>query len=124
MKISAEEKVLKYLIENNKNQRDNTSTINVDEASKIELSEKQIVKSLYKLESDGCLKFLQKSPNNEFDMFWKMELTAKGLHYFEVQKANRKEKRNKWIQFWIPVGLSILALVISTLSLLLDLQRT
>ena len=123
MKLTSEEIVLRYLIDSNKNRQDNTATINVDEVSKIELTEKEIIKALYILESEGYLKFLQKSQHNELDIFWKMELTSSGLRYFEIQKANRKEKRNKQIQFWVPVGISVLALIIAALSLLLDMLR-
>ena len=122
MKLTSKEIVLQYLIENNKNRQDNTATINVDEASKMELTEKEIIKALYVLESEGCLKFLQKSTHDELDVFWKMELTPIGLRYFEIQKANRKESRNNWIKFWTPVGISILALIIAALSLLSELQ--
>lgn len=39
------------------------------------------------------------------------------------QKRYEEEKRRSWIQFWIPVSISLIALGIAIASLLLDIQR-
>ena len=122
-KVTNEEKVLQFLIDNNLKRKNNVAVINPHDVASIGLSEDDIIKSLYILQTDGCLVITRKSPQDEFDMYWEMNLTSKGRHYFEHKAEEKKEKRNKWIQFWIPVGISALALIISTLSLLLDMQQ-
>ncbi len=53
-------------------------------------------------------------------------LSPKGIRKvaYETQKAEemRIQKRNNWIQFWIPVCLSAIALAVSIIALLLELQ--
>lgn len=53
-------------------------------------------------------------------------LSPKGIRkvIYENQKAKeiRTQKRNNWIQFWIPVCLSAVALAVSIIALLLELK--
>lgn len=39
------------------------------------------------------------------------------------QKRYEEEKRRSWIQFWVPVSISLIALGIAIASLLLDIQK-
>ena len=39
------------------------------------------------------------------------------------QKRYEEEKRRSWIQFWVPVSISIVALCISIASLILDIKN-
>lgn len=123
-KLSTEEKVLDYIIKalngKNTNQYHVYNTI----VESIGVSEQEIIQSLYFLHSDNLIKIIKISPHNNFSCPCLIELTSSGFHYFDSKAEKSKEKRNNWIKFWIPVGISILALIISGITLLLKLLPT
>ena len=43
------------------------------------------------------------------------------LNYFDNKKQSKTIQRNQWIQFWIPVGISAAALVVSIVALIIGL---
>ena len=90
MKMTNEEKVLQFLLDNNLKRKNNTAVINPHDVNTIGLSEDEVIKSLYFLHADGCLEFVRKSVNDEFDMYWEMSLTSKGRHYFEHKVETKK----------------------------------
>jgi len=110
-KLTSEEKVLKYII--TKLNGANTNQLRIYSAiiDDVGLKENEIFQSLYFLQSSGYIKIVQKSPHNNFSMPCTVELFSSGFHYFEIKKEEKHEKRNNWIQFWIPVAISILALL-------------
>lgn len=111
MKKPVEEIVLQFLIDKNKSCKTNTVSMSITDVKSLEIPEDKIVKSLYSLSNDGCIAIKSKSVHNDFSRFWDLELTSKGIHYFENKSVIRKEKINKQFQFWLPVIISIIALL-------------
>ena len=64
-----------------------------------------------KLKNNDLIKVIVYSPDQYNPIV--IKLTHSGLHYNE-------EKRRSWIQFWVPVIISILALLIALASLAVD----
>ncbi len=122
-KLTNNEKVLQYLITKNHKSIDNKVDINKFDVKSLELTEDEVINAIKFLNIDNYIRIITKG-RLDFTVFWKLELTSDGIHYFEAKKETKKEKRNKWIQFWIPVSVSIVALGIAGLSLLLELSRS
>lgn len=121
-KLTTSEIILQFLINKNRSSRDNKVTITQDDAKKLKLPEQEIIRAFHLLKTDGCLIITRQCNSDDFSTSWEVELKSDGIHHFERKNEVRKAKRNKWIQFWIPVGISFFALIIATISLLLDLQ--
>ena len=122
-RLTDEEKVLQFLINKNNHSIKNNVTINSSDVNTLKLTSTAIIIAVNKLQTDRYLKITRRNNDDNFDVYWEFELTSNGLHYFENKNEIKIKQRNDWIQFWIPVGLSILALIIAALSLLLDMQR-
>ena len=120
-KLTTSEMILQYMINKNSSSSNNTVTMTQEDVNKLKLPELDIIRVFYLLEADGYLKITRECHENDFSTSWSFELKSEGIHYFEKKNEIRTEKRNKWIQFWIPVGISLFALIISGISLVLDL---
>lgn len=120
MKLTNEEKLLQYLINECENSTANKVGIYRSALSEIGMTEKDTIRAIYTLEADQKLIINTKSQQENLGMPWRVTLTSSGIYYFDNKKEKQKEKRNNWIQFWIPVSLSIVAIIISIIAIVLD----
>lgn len=120
--ITNEELLIQFLNSEFKKQRTNEVSVSRKDVEELKLSEKEAARLFYVLQTDGYIYIKTKSVHDDFSRFWVITLTSKCLHYFENKEGARIEKRNIWIQFWIPVGISIVAIVISIITLIIELQ--
>lgn len=120
MKLTNEEKLLQYLI--NEYQNSVSPKIYIDNSNLqfLNMSEKDTIRAIYTLEADQKLIVNTKSQQENLGMPWRVTLTSSGIYHFDNKKEKQKEKRNNWIQFWIPVSLSIVAIIISIIAVVLD----
>lgn len=107
------DKVLDFLI--NQNGNNNTSVFAKKDLGAVKLSEKQAVRALNSLETDGLLKIKKKSIHDDLSVPWYVELSSPGIHYFENKQENRKNNRRDWIKTYIPITISTIALIKSFL---------
>lgn len=120
MKLTNEEKLLQYLINEYQNSTTNKVCIYQSAISEIDMTEKDTIRAIYTLEADQKLIINTKSQQENLGMPWRVTLTSSGIYHFDNKKEKQKEKRNNWIQFWIPVSLSIVAIIISIIAVVLD----
>lgn len=73
------------------------------------------------MQEGGLLKIKHNSVHNDFSMSWKVALNPNCVYYFENKQERQKQNRNYWIQFWIPVSLSAIAIIISIVALVLGI---
>ena len=118
------EVVLQLLINKNRSSTDTRVAITQNDIKNLELSVEEVKEALKFLSVDNCIRIIRIGNEEDFSTYWQLELTPEGIHYFEAKEEIRKEKRNKWIQFWIPVGISVAALGVAVLSLLWDLSQS
>lgn len=57
---------------------------------------------------------------NDLKYYITVVLLSPILNYFENKKDAKIKERNQWIQFWIPVSLSVIAIIISIITLLIS----
>lgn len=109
-----EEKVLQVLIKKFKDPDTKTNNILVYKThfSSLDMTEVEIIKSLYVLQEDGMLKIVRPSNQNNLDIAWSIDLNSEGIHYFETKQEKRNFKVISIIAFLIPTVISIIALFV------------
>jgi len=116
--ISNKEILIKFLLEKFEKSTSNKVSINKVDLPDIPLSEKDVIKTIYVLKEDGLLTITQQSPDDDFSIYWTVALKSGCIDYFKIKEESKIEKRNNWIQFWIPVSVSIAALVVSIVAII------
>ncbi|WMC93198.1 hypothetical protein [Kineothrix sp. MB12-C1] len=121
IEIEQKEKLISFLLDELKIKQNKESTVCIDKSdvSKIGMSIKEIITNIYILNADYYLTIKDKSPSDDFSRYWTVQLLSPCLHYFSNKKESKVIKRNHWIQFWIPVSISICALAASIVALIL-----
>jgi len=114
MKLSDDEKLILFLNEKFHKISNNSNVVTVRrlDISSLGMSEQDIAKILLLLEAGNY-----KSTHNDFSKFWTIVLKPSCVYYFDNKKETKRLERNKWIQFWIPVTVSVGALVVSIIAL-------
>ncbi len=117
--MDKEEQLINFFL--NKFQKGNTNevTISKNDCKTLNMSEEETSRIIHTLQEDGLLTIIKKSIHNDFSMYWTIGLKTNCLHYFDYKDAEKIKKRNNWIQFWIPVVLSAIAIIISILALII-----
>lgn len=115
--MTNEEKVIKFLNDKFQHSDNNIVSINKTDLPTIGLSEQETVRSLYLLREDHFLDFVQKSPHDNFSMFWRVSLKSRCVHYFDNKETASVNNRREWVQTYAPVILSSIAVIISIIAL-------
>lgn len=115
---NTEEKVIQFLISKYSIYNNATNSISISKADieSIGITESEASRTLLLMQTSNILIVKEKSVHNDFRRFWTVELTNSCIHYFDDKKERKIEKRNNWIQFWIPVTISIFALIVSIIN--------
>lgn len=115
---SNKEILISYLLERFEQGTSNKISICSSDLPDIPLSEKEIIRTIYVLKEDGYLTIVQQSKDDDFSIYWTVALRSGCIDYFKIKEESKIEKRNNWIQFWIPVSVSIAALVVSIIAII------
>lgn len=114
--LNSEEQLIQFFINKFNEGNSVEVTISKKDLSELNLTEQEASRTILLLEKSHLLDIKRKSPHNDFSMFWTISLNTSCIHYFDIQKDSKIEKRNNWIQFWIPVVISIIALAVSIIT--------
>lgn len=128
--MNSHEKVIQFLLNLERQNNDTIVIVSRNNITSLDLAEKEIMTILNELEKDGYIRFVQKSTHNDLSIFAKVDLLRPCREYFERKEAIKAERvhakrveRNQWIQFWIPVGISLIALLKSFSAELVQLLK-
>ncbi len=116
---SDKEILINFLLQKFDQGTSNRVSINQSDLSNIPLSEKDVIKTIYVLKEDGYLTIVQQSKDDDFSIYWTVALKSSCIDYFKTKEESKIEKRNNWIQFWIPVSVSIAALIVSVVAIII-----
>ncbi|WP_024347372.1 hypothetical protein [Lacrimispora indolis] len=121
--ISTREQIIKYLLslqrEYKKNQIQVTISRNSFNGSDISnIGEQELINQLAILETEGLITVNFLGPKRDLSCYITIILHDTVLNYFDNKKQIKITQRNQWIQFWIPVSISVVALVVSIIALL------
>lgn len=86
------------------------------------LTAKKLTEQLYRLQSLGYILIDPILEDDSESFSYRVTLQGSILSYGKNKHDAAIESRNKWIQFWIPVILSIIVITISAISLFLELR--
>lgn len=87
-----------------------------------DIEETDLINQLSILETEGYIKVSFRAPQRDLSHWFYVDLLSPILNYYDNKQIQKATKRNNWIQFWIPVCLSAIALAVSIIALLLELQ--
>lgn len=113
--LTKEEQLIKYFITQFENSKTNEVTLSKADLPELNLSEQEASRYIHLLQGE-YLDIKQKSVHNDFSMSWTITLKPPCINYFINKESVKREKRNNWIQFWIPVSISIIALISAILK--------
>ena len=109
-KLTKEEQILKFLLDKNKSSKTNKVNFSRNDLTVVGLTEEESVKALCVLGADKHLHIISKSTHDDLSMYWQLELTSSGIHYFENKKEKCNNNIKQWIQFLIPLVVAIIAM--------------
>ena len=111
--MTNEEQLIVFLLDKYSNSKTNRVSISKNDLDTINLTERETIQTIYLLQEDGLIDIKEKSVHDDLSRYWSIALKSPCVHYFEIKKSAQKENRNNWIQFWIPVVLSIVAIIVA-----------
>ena len=113
-----------YLFFNNKFASSNSGKISIsrNEASKVGMSEREIIQYICLLEREGFLNIKTKSVHSDLSMPCTVSLNSSCVHYFDNKKIKKAANQREWIRTYIPNMLSIVAIIISVIALIVSIQ--
>ncbi len=122
-KLSTKEQIIKYLLslerEYKKNQIQVTISRNgFNESDISNIGEHELINKLAILETERFITVNFLGPKRDLSCYITIVLHDTVLNYFDNKKQTIIIQRNYWIQFWIPVSISAVALVVSIIALL------
>lgn len=83
------------------------------------ITEEELIYELSLLESDHLISVNFPTGHRDLSHYITVTLLSSILHYFDYKKESKMIKRNQWIQFWIPVSLYAIAIIVSIVALVL-----
>lgn len=114
---STEEKLIKFLIGKYEKSDTNEVSIYQQDVTNIELSEQEVIRTLFLLKEDGMFDIVNKSVHNDFNVFWKLSLKPRCVHYFEDKDKEQSRELKEWLWWGIPTFLSVGALIVAIIAL-------
>lgn len=117
--MSNKEKVIKLLINIYNETRSNPIKLSRTDIKTLDISEKEVIQILNTLNKDKLIITNPKSPNKDFSVFWEITISTECINYFANLKINERNDRRARIQTYAPIILSIIAIIISTIDLII-----
>ena len=114
--MKTKERVIKYLLSKEREYRNNKLSVNVGRNSFIDsniadIGEKEFVNQLSILETEGLIKVNFHSAHRDLRYYITIDLLESILNYFESQKSKSKLSRREWVRTYLPISISVLALL-------------
>ena len=121
------EKVIQYLLNMKREYTNNQLSIDISReiffnSCIASIGEEEFIKQLSILETDGLINVKFHSGRRDLSYGISIALYSDIINYFDNKRKQAKNTRDEWIKFWIPVSISIVAIVISAIALLLELK--
>lgn len=125
MKLTIKEQVIKYILSIDREYKNNRLSVDISRKNFIEselsfISEEEFINQLSLLETEGYITVNFRTGDRNLQYYITVILHDLIINYFENKKLKNIEIRNQWIQFWIPISISIAALIVSILALILE----
>lgn len=115
--MTNEEKLVKFLNNKFQNSKTNEVSVNRHELPEIDLTEQEVIQSIYLLNEDNLLDITQKSVHDDLSIFWKLSLKSSCVHYFENKTKERNARIKEWVWWGVTTLISVGALVVAIIAL-------
>lgn len=119
-----QEKLLKYILKQERNSQNQISLGNQMPNYPKEADDKEIIQALDMFEKYNLMKVKWYGTNRDnLDMTVTIDIFSDGENYFKNKKSNKVNLRREWIRIYIPVTLSLIALLKSFQSEIISLVK-
>lgn len=105
------------------NSKTNVVSISQNDLENIEMTEQEIIRTIYVLQEDELINIKEKSVHDDFSRYWTVALKSQCIHYWENKRIRNTSNKRDWIRTYIPITLSIIAIIISILALVAQLIK-
>lgn len=110
IKKKPEDQVIRYLLDKRKNPMEKAVWFGASDFTKFkDIQPDEILEALNKLQANEYISCSQVGQKQDYSI----RLLNKADTYFDVQKNEKYEKIREQYRFWIPTGLSILAIIVA-----------
>lgn len=117
--MSNKEKVIKLLISIYNETCSNPIKLSRTDIETLDISEKEVIQILNTLNEDKLIIANPKSPRQDFSVFWEISISTECISYFINLEIDERNDRRVRIQTYAPLILSIIAIIISTIDLII-----
>ena len=119
-----QEKLLKYILKQERNSQNQISLGNQMPNYPKEADDKEIIQALNIFEKYNLIKIKwYGTERDNLDMAIAIDILSDGENYFKNKKSNKVNLRREWIRTYIPVTLSLIALLKSFQSEIISLVK-
>lgn len=124
--MNTKERVIQFLLSTEREYKENglqvTISRNKYNSSEInDIGEDDFINILSILETEKFIYVNFPTGHKNLQYSITVKLYEPIINYFNNKRETRRIERNQWIQFWVPVSLSVIALIISIIGLILKL---
>lgn len=110
IKKKPEDQVIRYLLDKRKNPMEKVVWFGASDFTKLkDIQPDEILEALNKLQANEYISCSQVGQKQDYSI----RLLNKADTYFDVQEDEKHEKFREQYRFWIPTGLSILAIIVA-----------
>lgn len=117
--LTKEEILIEFFNHEFENSNTNEVYIYRNNVSDLSMSEPEVARTIHLLDEEKIIIIKNKPVQGDFSIPWTIILKSGCVNYFKIKKEIAINKRNNWIQFWIPVSISIAALTVSIVAIII-----
>lgn len=120
--MDTKEQIIQLLIDKYSYKNSNPIRISNADFTGTNIPEKEAVKILHTLNADGLISAIPMSSDKNLSSFWNITLNSKCLNYFDTKHQQKVSNRRNWVQTYIPIIISIAALIISIIAIVISVE--
>ncbi len=122
--MTNEEILINFLINKFTDSKTNKVSISKNDLSQMSLTEQEVVKTIYLLQEENLLEIKERLVHDDLSRYWTVVLKSSCIHYFDNKKDKSVANRREWVRTYIPITISIVALIKSFLpEIILVMER-
>ena len=114
--VKTKERIIRYLLKIERKYANNQLLVDVGRESFLNsyianIGEEEFIKQISILETDGLIEVVFHMGHRSLKYGVSVILHSDIINYFDNKRKQARNNRNEWIKFWIPVSISIIALL-------------
>lgn len=114
--MNTKERVIKFLLSKEREYNNNKLSVDIgrnsfSESEISDIGEDEFINQISILETEGLIKVNFRTAHRSLKYFITIDLLEPILNYFDNKKSKSKSNRREWVRTYLPITISILALL-------------